>query len=174
MRCGGRFPSPIKRFLRHLKTYWETHRHRMAPEIRQRMDQYRAEGKVQAIAGRLRETSTRGTAIQARIALRQGGERLLEIDRIVSCTGIQENYKESPRSLIRRLIDKGLASANDLGTGFRADCHGALIDANMRASSSFFTLGPPRRGEVFETTAVPEIRAQAKELAVHLAHAGLR
>ncbi|MGA7237056.1 MAG: FAD/NAD(P)-binding protein [Bryobacteraceae bacterium] len=163
-----------KRFLRHLKTYWEAHRHRMAPEIRQRMDQYRAEGKVHAIAGRLRDTSTHGTAIQARIALRRGGEQLLEVDRIVSCTGIQENYRESPRGLIRRLIDKGLASANDMGTGFRADRHGALIDAEMHASSTLFTLGPPRLGEVFETTAVPEIRAQAKELADHLTHAALQ
>lgn len=80
-----------KRFLRHLKTYGEAHRHRMAPEIRQRMDRYRSEGKVHAIAGRLRETSAHGKAIRARIALRQGGERMLEIDRIVTCTGIQEN-----------------------------------------------------------------------------------
>jgi uncharacterized NAD(P)/FAD-binding protein YdhS len=162
-----------KRFLRHLKTYWEAHRHRMAPEIRQRLDQYRAEGKVHAIAGRLRETSANGKAIRARIALRQGGERLLEIDRIVSCTGIQENYNESPRGLIRSLIGKGLASANHLGIGFRADHHGALIDARMRASSVFFTLGPPRRGELFETTAVPEIRVQAKALAGRLAYAAL-
>jgi uncharacterized NAD(P)/FAD-binding protein YdhS len=162
-----------KRFLRHLKTYWEAHRHRMAPEIRQRMDRYRAEGRVHAIAGRLRETSASGKAIRARIALRQGGERMLEIDRIVSCTGIQENYNESPRGLIRLLIGKGIASANDLGIGFRADRHGALVDAGMRASSVFFTLGPPRRGDLFETTAVPEIRIQAKALAVRLTHAAL-
>jgi uncharacterized NAD(P)/FAD-binding protein YdhS len=98
---------------------------------------------------------------------------LLEVDRIVSCTGIQENYNESPRGLIRLLIGKGLASANDLGAGFRADQHGALIGAGMRASTVFFTLGPPRRGELFETTAVPEIRVQAKAVAVRLAYAAL-
>lgn len=43
----------------------------------------------------------------------------------------------------------------------------------MRASSVFFTLGPPRRGELFETTAVPEIRVQAKALAARLTHAAL-
>jgi uncharacterized NAD(P)/FAD-binding protein YdhS len=31
-----------------------------------------------------------------------------------------------------------------------------------------FTLGPPRRGELFETTAVPEIRVQAELLALRL------
>jgi hypothetical protein len=39
----------------------------------------------------------------------------------------------------------------------------------MHPSSVFFTLGPPRRGELFETTAVPEIRVQAEALALHLA-----
>jgi uncharacterized NAD(P)/FAD-binding protein YdhS len=32
----------------------------------------------------------------------------------------------------------------------------------------FYTLGPPRRGELFETTAVPEIRTQAEALAHRL------
>jgi hypothetical protein len=42
----------------------------------------------------------------------------------------------------------------------------------MNPSSVFFTLGPPRRGELFETTAVPEIRTQAEELALRLVHSG--
>jgi uncharacterized NAD(P)/FAD-binding protein YdhS len=104
-----------------------------------------------------------------RISLKSGGERALDVDRIISCTGIQENYKNSPRPLIRSLMEHGLAQANDLGMGFRTDGHGALLDASQRPSSVFFTLGPPRRGELFETTAVPEIRAQAEALANDLA-----
>ena len=93
----------------------------------------------------------------------------MDVDRIISCTGIQENYKNSPRPLIRSLMENGLARANDLGMGFQTDGEGALLDANMSPSSVFFTLGPPRRGELFETTAVPEIRAQAEALAHRLA-----
>jgi uncharacterized NAD(P)/FAD-binding protein YdhS len=155
------------RFVRHLKQYWEPHRHRMAPEISDRMDAYMASGKLQVIAGRLQECS-RERATQVRISLKSGGERALDVDRIISCTGIQENYKNSPRPLIRSLMENGLAQANDLGMGFRTDGEGALMDADMCPSSVFFTLGPPRRGELFETTAVPEIRAQAEALAHRL------
>jgi uncharacterized NAD(P)/FAD-binding protein YdhS len=35
-----------KRFLSHLKTYWEAHRHRMAPEIRARLNEYIETGKL--------------------------------------------------------------------------------------------------------------------------------
>ncbi len=166
---------PVKdrqRFVRHLKKYWEPHRHRMAPEIYERLDGYKASGALQVIAGRLQETSLRGNGTQVRISLKNGGERVVQVDRIISCTGIQENYADSPRPLIRSLMEHGLAQPNELGMGFRTDGQGALLDAQMNPSSVFFTLGPPRRGELFETTAVPEIRTQAEELALRLVHSG--
>ncbi|MGA2215581.1 MAG: FAD/NAD(P)-binding protein [Bryobacteraceae bacterium] len=156
------------RFLRHLKTYWEPHRHRMAPEIRARLDEYQANGTARIIAGRLQEASSRGGKTQVRILLKLGGERVLEVDRIISCTGLHEDYTASPRPLIHSLVENGLAHANDVGIGFHTDGHGALLDAKTNPSSVFFTLGPPRRGELFETTAVPEIRCQAEALVRYL------
>jgi uncharacterized NAD(P)/FAD-binding protein YdhS len=162
-----------RRFMRHLKRYWEPNRHRMAPEIRARVDGYRASGALQIIAGRLQDACSRGRTTQVRILLKHGGERVLEVDRIISCTGIHESYTDSPRPLIHSLMENGLARANDVGIGFHTDGHGALLDANMldakmSPSPVFFTLGPPRRGELFETTAVPEIRVQAEALAQYL------
>jgi uncharacterized NAD(P)/FAD-binding protein YdhS len=158
-----------QRFLRHLKTYWEPHRHRMAPETRVLLDEYLASGALEIMAGRIQEGCPRDGATQVRVRLKRGGTRVLDVDRIISCTGIHETYTDSPRPLIRSLMENGLAQANDLGIGLRTDRHGALLDARMRPSSIFFTLGPPRRGELFESTAVPEIRAQAEALAIHLA-----
>jgi uncharacterized NAD(P)/FAD-binding protein YdhS len=161
-----------QRFVRHLKKYWEPHRHRMAPEILERLDGYKASGALRVIAGRLQETSSRGSASQVQVQLKGGGTETLDVDRIISCTGIQENYANSPRPLIRSLIESGLARPNDLGMGFQTDGQGALLDAKMDPSTVFFTLGPPRRGELFETTAVPEIRVQAEALAAQLAQTG--
>lgn len=161
-------PADQQRFLRHLKKYWEPHRHRMAPEIRQRLDEYKASGALQVMAGRLQEICSREPATKVRIALKRGGEQLLEVDRIISCTGLQESYTDSKRPLTKSLMQSGLARANHLGIGFETDGKGALLEANNRPSGIFFTLGPPRRGELFETTAVPEIRDQAEALALHL------
>jgi uncharacterized NAD(P)/FAD-binding protein YdhS len=155
-------------FLRHLKPYWEAHRHRMAPQVRRQMCELQAQGKIEWIAGRIRESTAKGDAIALVIAERRGKERLLEVDRAINCTGIHENYNNCPRRLIRSLVETGLASANDLGMGFRTDGEGALLDARGIPSSTLFTLGPPRRGELFETTAVPEIRCQAEALARRL------
>jgi uncharacterized NAD(P)/FAD-binding protein YdhS len=155
-------------FLRHLKPYWEAHRHRMAPQVRRQMCELEAQGKIELIAGRICQTAEKGGAIALTIAERRGKERFLEVDRAINCTGIHEDYHKCPRPLIRALVTTGLASANDLGMGFRTDGAGALLDAHGIPSTSLFTLGPPRRGELFETTAVPEIRSQAEALARRL------
>ena len=163
---------PLKekhRFLRHLKTYWEAHRHRMAPAVRADLDRYRANGALRILAGRVHRARPRDGAAEVGIRLRTGEEREFSVNRIISCTGIHESYQDSSRPLIRSLVGNRLAFPNDLGLGFRTDPQGALLDGDRKPSAVFFTLGPTRQGELFECTAVPEIRAQAEGLAVRLA-----
>jgi uncharacterized NAD(P)/FAD-binding protein YdhS len=157
-----------KRFLRHLRPYWEPHRHRKAPAIEEKIQRHQAEGRLRVFCGRVRKVFNTGHTIETTIHQAGVKELHLTFDRVINCTGIHENYNNSPRPLIRQLIASGLASANDLNSGFRTNRHGALVDAHGVASSRLFTLGPPRRGDLFETTAVPEIRCQARSLARHL------
>jgi uncharacterized NAD(P)/FAD-binding protein YdhS len=157
-----------RRFLRHLKAYWEPHRHRMAPEAGERVRGYLASGRLEALAGRVVKIAPGPASILVHLINRAGDEQAIRVDRVINCTGIHENYANSPRPLIRSLISTGVATANALHLGFRTDSHGALLDRNMQASKLLFTLGPPRRGELFETTAIPEIRKQAEALARHL------
>ena len=55
-----------------------------------------------------------------------------------------------------------------LRLGIEADAGGALLDVSGTPSDSIFTLGPPLRGQLYETTAIPEIRDQAAALAGRL------
>jgi uncharacterized NAD(P)/FAD-binding protein YdhS len=157
-----------RRFSRHVKPYWESHRHRMAPEITTQAARHRIEGRLSVMAGRIRDVQRADNIIEVQISLNCGPELLLEVDRIINCTGIHEDYNSSSRPLIRSIISRGLACANDLGLGFRTDSNGTLIEADGHSSLHLFTLGPTLRGELFETTAVPEIRSQAEALAHYL------
>jgi uncharacterized NAD(P)/FAD-binding protein YdhS len=157
-----------RRFLRHLRTYWETHRHRMAPEVRRQVNAYLQADKLRVVPGRLREIARKRDGVEVTVADSGGSGRVIEVHRVINCTGIHENYSRAPRPLIANLIRRGLCCANELGTGFRTDEQGALIDAAGVPSRTLFTLGPPRRGALFETTAVPEIRIQAEILASRL------
>jgi len=158
-----------ERFLRHLKAYWEPHRHRMAPAIGKLTAQYRANGRLRILSARLQRMQRAGDHIQVSLASRTAGTiHPLEVDRVINCTGLHESYDRNPRPLIQDLIAKGHARAHPLGMGFHTDDGGALLDAATRPSELLFTLGPPRRGQLFETTAVPEIRLQAERLAARL------
>ncbi len=52
-----------------------------------------------------------------------------------------------------------------LGLGVVTDAHGALVGADGRVSDVLIALGPLRQGALWESTAIPEIRAQAAALA---------
>ncbi|MCZ3276003.1 hypothetical protein NYZ53_20085, partial [Acinetobacter baumannii] len=41
------------RFLRHVRPYWDVHRHRLAPSIAAKIDALVAEGRLRFVAGRI-------------------------------------------------------------------------------------------------------------------------
>jgi uncharacterized NAD(P)/FAD-binding protein YdhS len=64
----------------------------------------------------------------------------------------------------RALLAAGTARPDPLGLGLDVDGQGRLVCAAGQPDDRIFVIGPPRRGRWWETTAVPEIRAQAVEL----------
>jgi uncharacterized NAD(P)/FAD-binding protein YdhS len=50
------------------------------------------------------------------------------------------------------------------------DTNGALLDFAGTPSTSLYAIGSLRKGSLWESIAVPELRAQASQLAEHLVH----
>jgi hypothetical protein len=48
------------------------------------------------------------------------------------------------------------------------DSSGALVDSSGTPSPFLYAIGPVRKGSLWESIAVPELRAQASQLAKHL------
>jgi len=157
-----------RRILRHLKTWWDIHRHRMAPEIGAEIELARERGRLCVHAGRLVSFRLENGGILADIALRNQTRTSLWVRRLINCTGSDEDYRRSPNSIIRSLLESGTIRTHSSGKGLETDRHGALIESGGSPSKWLFTLGPPRIGGLFETTAIPEIRKQAEALASYL------
>jgi uncharacterized NAD(P)/FAD-binding protein YdhS len=66
------------------------------------------------------------------------------------------------------LLEQGLARMDSLQIGIKTDNKGAVITASGEPSDCFYAIGPVRKASLWETTAVPEIRVQAVQLAEHL------
>jgi glyoxylase-like metal-dependent hydrolase (beta-lactamase superfamily II) len=87
---------------------------------------------------------------------------------VINCTGVQIDYRQSSLPLIANLREQGLIRPNDLGLGLDTTADGVILDAQGNCSSLLYTLGTPRKGDLWETIAVPELREQAQALAATL------
>jgi uncharacterized NAD(P)/FAD-binding protein YdhS len=161
-----------RRFLRHALPYWNVHRHRLAPEAAKDFADLLASGTVRVIAGRTGEITARGGSLRTPIAVR-GSADMVTIDaaRVINCSGPQHDFRKLQNPLLQSMLAHGYMVANPLGIGVRVAENGALVGADGIASKRLYAIGPARFGTLIETTAIPEIREQARELAETLSTA---
>jgi uncharacterized NAD(P)/FAD-binding protein YdhS len=160
-----------RRFLRHVRVYWETRRHRMPPEFAQRVAHLRRERRLEVRAGTVDELRRDGKRIAVRWRAR--GQREIGqfvVDRVVDCTGSDNRLQHTTDVLWRQLLEAGLATPDALGLGPCTGPHGTLIDASGCCAQRLFYLGPMLRAAYWEATAVGELRARAETLAAMLAN----
>ncbi len=150
------------RFLRHLRTWWDSARHRMAPEIDAQLRRLMAEGRLQICAGRL--LSARAADAGAVVIAWQprGSEitRLQRAELVLQACGLETRIGAAASPLIGSLIEHGHARADALGLGLSVDSDNALVDARGHTHSAWL-LGALARGSLWECTAIPDIREQA-------------
>ncbi|NCS30009.1 MAG: oxidoreductase [Microcystis aeruginosa F13-15] len=158
---------PLKeqeRFLRHVKAYWEVHRHRIAPEIAENLNAAVQSGQLRYYAGRIQSCQQLGDRVAVTVRERGSHRDLFfQVNRIVNCTGSNSHYSQHP--LLVNLQQQGLLRPSPVSIGIDTAPNGALIDAGGNVSQRLYTLGTLRNGNLWESIAVPEIRVQAANLA---------
>ncbi len=158
-------PSDRERFYRHVKPYWDAHRHRMAPQSAAALDEARRSGGLHVHAGRIQRIAEGPETLKIQILLRSQKVAILHAQRAINCTGSEQDYRRVDSQLLRSLFSKGWLSVNPPGVGVRTIENGAVVDRHGAVMPWLFALGPMRVGGRLETTAVPEIREQAAALA---------
>jgi len=164
-------PEDRRLFLRHAARYWEVHRHRVPPATARRIEQLRSAGRLSVLRGRLIAVSDKPAGLRVRV---EQGARAAEVAAgwLINATGPAADITATSDRLLRGLLDGGLATPDPLRLGIEADANGAVLDVSGMPSDLVFTLGPPLRGQLYETNALPEIRDQAAALEGGLAAAG--
>jgi uncharacterized NAD(P)/FAD-binding protein YdhS len=161
-----------QRFLRHLRPWWDVHRHRIATSVADVLTEMQASGQLSIIAGKiLRSADKHG---RAEVTLRRRGKdesTAICVDRIINCTGPQGDVLRSDEPLLKNLIADGLLSPDALGIGIDVDAQGRTVRADGGVNDWLYAIGPLTRGAFWEIVAVPDIRAQAWALARQLSNA---
>ncbi|GAA0974914.1 FAD/NAD(P)-binding protein [Acrocarpospora macrocephala] len=154
-----------RRFLTVLARYWEVHRHRIPPETASRVDGLIAAGRLRVLRGHVDRATPDSAGLTVRVST-DGTTHDLRVAWLVNATG--PAFTVPGEGMLARLLADGLVRPGPLGLGLDADACGRVLDAAGRPDDRIVTLGPTLRGKLYETTAIPEIRAQAATLASYL------
>jgi len=153
------------RFLRHLRPWWDAHRHRMPPAAAARIQALTREGRFEVLAGKLRGVEPLADGLLVRWRPRHGEAVVSrKVARVIDCTGGEADPRRLSDPLVVALLNRHQARADALGLGFDVDRFCRLLDGEGRPTRRLYALGPLTRGIFWEVTAMPDIRLQAARL----------
>lgn len=165
-----------QRFIRHLRPWWDVHRHRIAPNVARAIGAATRSGKLQVCAGRIERTEATSEAEIVVTWRPRAGDRSreLNVQRIINCSGPGTDLDRTGNPLVRQLLDDGMVRVDPCRLGLDATSSGALLDRSGSVSQRLYGVGPVTRGTFWEITSVPDIRAQAEEVAISVLDAARR
>jgi uncharacterized NAD(P)/FAD-binding protein YdhS len=150
-----------REFARRHAARWNVLRHRIAPEIYAQVTTAQLTGQLRLHSASIECVAAQGKQVQVHLS---DGNRLTG-DLVLNATGPQTRFSETTSVLLRNLLRSGLVAADDMDMGVHVDTDHTVIDRDGQRSEILLALGPLLRGTLWETVAVPELRAQARHVA---------
>lgn len=155
------------RFVRHLRPWWDVHRHRIANSIAASLEALEAEGRLTIIAGRVKRIDQDETGVTLDWRPRRGPEQPPFTGQwLIDCTG--PGHDPVKDTLTGPLIAAGRARLDALRLGLDLDAQGRVLNADGVPDDRLLVLGPPARAAFWETIAVPDIRKRIEDVAATL------
>lgn len=148
-------------FLERDARVWDALRHRIPPDSAQAVAAMREGDRLVTYTGEVAGVAESANGLLVRLS----DGTTVEVGAVVNCTGPCDRPGRSQDAFVRSLLDSGLACPGPLGIGFDTLPDGRVLSADAHAALPIFTLAALRRGSLWESTAMPEIRAQAADLA---------
>jgi tetratricopeptide (TPR) repeat protein len=148
---------------------WDVHRHRMPRPTAAEISQLRSTGQLRVTRGEVTAVDDEGSHVL--VHLSDGTTH--RVTQVVNCTGPLADVTLAGDPLLTKLLADGRAAPGPLRMGLATDRDGR-VRATDDSVGPLWTLGAMRRGELWESTAVPEIREQALAIAGHLGAAAAR
>jgi uncharacterized NAD(P)/FAD-binding protein YdhS len=154
------------RFLRHARWAWERARHRMPPQVADSIAALEAAGRLQRRRGRMQcVQSTADGSLEVALLKRDGRSIPLPADIVIQTVGLNTDAQRTAHPLVQQLVTNGHVVPDSLGMGLLAQTNGQLLARSGQPWPTLYAIGTLLRGSLWESTAMPEIRVQARNLA---------
>ena len=159
-----------RRFIRHLRPWWDVHRHRIAPAVAERIETMQREGRLTVAAGRIQsaDPDEDGAIVTWRRRGARASERL-RVRRIVNCSGPELDVARVADPLLVSLVVGGRIRPDLCRLGIEVDLESRALDAAGRPGETLYAIGPMTRGAFWESIAVSDIAIQARAVARRIA-----
>ncbi|WP_411032760.1 FAD/NAD(P)-binding protein [Shinella sp. BYT-45] len=145
-------PEERRRFKRHVKPIYDSHRNRLPPGQYERLRQAIADGAITVRKGKVERIATNGVLLSSGTGL-----QVLQADRTIDCR-IRPTDLDSP--LYRSLLLADLVRRDELDLGIFVDRSGRAIVDEERFEA-LFAMGPLGLGSLPDIDLVPQIVVQA-------------
>lgn len=159
-----------RQFLRHARPWWDVHRHRMAPPVAARIEEMTRRGELLVRAGTIVRLDLDGDEVRAEFRPRGGrSSQTLRFDTVVNCMGLGGDIERTDQPLMQALSRRSLVRADPCLLGLDVDPGLRPLSSRGAETPGLFAVGPITRGGQWETTSVPDIRSQARDVAAAVA-----
>ncbi len=161
--------SERARFLRHLRPWWDGHRHRAAPDTAATIHRLTENGQLRMRAARLLEIRDTGGHLQLSIRAR-GSDRVepLSAGTVINCTGPTSDFRLAGERLLLALQARGQVAQDPLRLGLMVNERLQICDRQGRANEPWYCVGPMLKARDWEAVAVPELRRHVRDLAAEI------
>ncbi len=132
-----------RRFLRHLRVWYDVHRFQLPPQIEMRIAEAEDTGQLSFEAAFCVSAACDGSVLSVTLRRRGSGERHRKsFDAIVNCTGPRMRPDRSTNLFVATLAARGYATPHPVGIGFCVDDECRAIGAGGRADPHLRIVGP--------------------------------
>ena len=151
-----------RRFLRHLRTFYDVHRFRVAPQNETIVHEAERRGQVHFRAASLARIDTDDDHAPIRIALRTRGTDAMQdsvYDRVINCTGVDSTHPADV-PLYATLLARDMICVDPSGIGLAVDAHSRALARDGTAAQRLRIVGPPTTGARGDPLGSPYIAIQ--------------
>lgn len=158
------------KFMGRIRHIWGVARHRIPFVSYDKIMKEQINQQLEILAGKLVELnkSNEGNKVTLWDKRLKSNKEFL-VGSVINCTGPETKITATKNDLLKQLYADGMISQDSLNLGLRANTKTfRTINAENQENEHLFAIGSLLKGELWESTAVNELKNQAKELAVLL------
>jgi uncharacterized NAD(P)/FAD-binding protein YdhS len=154
-------------FMSRLRHLFGVARHRIPLHIYDKIQKLRIDGLLHIQSGKIIDITETGGCIDVTyFDKKQRKTQVLKVSRVINCTGPETDFSKLENNFLGQCIQDGIFYQDELKLGIQTNVETFKVKSKDGVEhSNLFTLGSNLKGELWESTAVNELRQQADAIA---------